>query len=254
MPTTSPAPAPTASPAPAPRVTAMELAAPIVAGRAALLRAQVSGEAQRLEWDFNGDGRPEVSCDGDQPTLRFRASAVPDTDGARTVSVRAVGAAGAGPTLAQSFPVAAATTSGSARLDRSISALVGQHPPVYACGRAEDLDAATGELTTEAKARMCLPRRVTAGVLTVEGCLQPVKRVDDIPPAERGILLALARALRVPVPKNGAMIGLGSALALTDLFLGKGRSRSTASSSHRTAMRVSWSPASSTRSSAPTPP
>lgn len=97
-----------ASPAPAPRVTAVASAAPIVASRPALLSAQVAGSAQRLEWDLTGDGKTDVSCPGNSTTLGFRPPA--RTGGASTgqVSVRAVGAAGAGPYFSQKLAIAPA--------------------------------------------------------------------------------------------------------------------------------------------------
>ena len=52
-----------------PRVTALTSSVPMVAGSPALLSAEVLGSPQHLDWDLNGDGKTEVSCPGDQPTL-----------------------------------------------------------------------------------------------------------------------------------------------------------------------------------------
>lgn len=226
----SPAPAPPGQ-APAalpPRVTGVASAAPIVAGRPALLTAQVQGDARRLQWDVTGDGKTDVSCDGDRTTLRFRAPAAAAARAAQfggKVSVRAAGADGAGPAFSQSFAVAPAPrVSGSAKLNSRLERLVANAPAVYACGRASDLSAATGELTVKAdtSAKYCLTRTVIAGTLSVEGCLKPIRRLEDIPPPERGIVLALARTLRYPVVPGEVKAFSQVALSFTDSYVAVG--------------------------------
>ena len=200
-----PAPQP---PAPgAPVVTAVASALPLVAGRPAVLAAQVDGPVRRLEWDLDGDGKAEVSCPGDQTTLRFRP---PVASGARTraggfdgqIAVRAIGGPGAGAPFTQSFavtPAPAATPSGT--LGRSLgrlAAFVATKPPVLACGRAADLSATATELTgnqdlsghrerlAEFAALQCVDRTVTWGTtLRATGCWRPIRTLEQIPRAER---------------------------------------------------------------------
>jgi virginiamycin B lyase len=205
-----PGPAPTATPAPgpaprpaAPRVTAMAVAAPVVAGSPALLGAQVLGDTQHVDWDLNGDGKVEVSCPGDEPTLRFRPSAAAGPARAAAVAqviVRAVGPGGAGPALTQAVTIAPTTpVSGSQKLVDAVARLVKREPAVYVCGRAADWGAASSELSGPAdlSARYCRERTIVAGTLHVSGCLKPVHELADIPPAERGIVAGLARAVGV---------------------------------------------------------
>lgn len=195
-------------PAPAaPRVTAVASALPLVAGRPALLAAQVDGSAQRLEWDLDGDGRAEVSCPGDQTTLRFRP---PLAAGARTraggfdgqIVVRAIGGPGAGAPFTQSFAVTpSATVTPSGALGRSLgrlAALVATKQPVLACGRAADLGATATELTANQDlwsrrdllaafaALQCVDRTLAwKATLRATGCFRPIRTLEQIPRAER---------------------------------------------------------------------
>jgi len=214
-----------AGPAPAPRVTAVASALPIVASRPALLSAQVAGSAQRLEWDLTGDGKTDVSCAGDQTTLEFRP---PARAGASTgqVSVRVVGAAGAGPSFSQKLAIAPAPAiAGNDRAGKRISSLVASQPPVYACGRASDLPAARGELTGKAdlSERYCLVRPVTAGSLQLQGCLKRIRKVEDIPPAERGLTTDLAFFLLKTLAPRGQVNALAQrTIDLTDAYVAVG--------------------------------
>ncbi len=205
-PTPSPDPSTPPGPAPAqpPRVTAVISGAPVVTGSSALLSAQVLGSAQHLDWDLNGDGKTEVSCPGDQPTLTFRPAA--STGGARAsafagrVTVQAVGAAGAGPPLSESFPVAPTPPAQiSQPIKDAVTKVVAGQPPVYVCGLARDFAASQTELTAPpgAERQHCYGRTVDAGILRVSGCLMTVDDISDIPRAERGIVQELARTIGV---------------------------------------------------------
>lgn len=238
LPAPAPAPAPAPGPAPGPipvagsaaHVSAVRAVAPVVAGHSAVLSADIQGDVRRLDWDLNGDGATDVSCDGQHPTLRFRppissAARGRATGSAIRVSVRAVGPGETASSLTQSVSVApAGPISGPARVTTRIADLVAARAPVYACGRASDLAAATGELTVKADTSQtrCLPRIIKAGTLNVEGCLEPIHRIQDIPAAERGIVLTLARTLRLPVAKGSALANLQRAVDLTDSYLAIG--------------------------------
>jgi hypothetical protein len=200
----APAPPPGPAAAQAPHVTAVTAGAPLVARSPALLSAQVRGTAQHLDWDLNGDGKIEVSCPGDQTTLGFRPSAAAGAARAAgslggRVSVTAVGAAGTGPALTQTFAVApAAPVAGSKTLKDAVARVIDHQPAVYACGRAEDLVAARGQLSHPANAvAKCLGWTIIAGTLHVTGCLLPVHQLADIPQAERGVVEGLVRAVGV---------------------------------------------------------
>lgn len=207
-----PAPTPTPGPAP-PQVTALTAAAPVVAGSPALLSAHVQGDAQHLDWDLNGDGKIEVSCPGDQTTLGFRPSAAAGVARAAAglggrVSVTAVGAAGAGPALTQTFAVApAAPVAGSKTLKNAVARVIAREPAVYSCGRGEDFAAAADQLSHPANTvARCLGWTIIAGTLHVTGCLLPVHQLADIPQAERGVVQGLVRAVGVRSTKPSTVL------------------------------------------------
>jgi streptogramin lyase len=209
----APTPAPGPAPEPAPQVTAVTAAAPLVAGSSALLSAHVQGAAQHLDWDLNGDGKPEVSCPGDQTTLGFRPSAAAGAARAAgaaggRVSVTAVGAAGTGAALTQTFAVApAAPVAGSKTLKNAVARVITREPAVYSCGRGEDFAAAADQLSHPANAVVkCLGWTIIAGTLHVTGCLLPVHQLADIPQAERGVVQGLVRAVGVQSTKSSTVL------------------------------------------------
>ncbi|MEA2422281.1 MAG: large repetitive protein, partial [Thermoleophilaceae bacterium] len=220
----------------APTVTSLRAAAPIVTGRRALLTAQVAGSAQRLEWDVTGDGKTDVSCGGDQTTLAFRPPAGGPTATRRAaraggftevVSVHAVGVGGTGPVLTQTLTVTPGPAiAGDAKVLRQVAAVLGRAPPVYACGLDTDLPAATSEVSLAAgdavRDAFCLRRTIVAGTLVAEGCFKPIRKLDDIPPAERGIVQGLARLLRFPVKEGTINAKLGPAFSLSDAWVAVG--------------------------------
>ena len=196
-----------------PRVTALITGAPVVAGSSALLSAEVLGSPQHIDWDLNGDGKTEVSCPGNQPTLTFRPAA--STAGARAsafagrVSVQAVGAAGAGPPLSQSFPVSPTHRPRSAKpIKDAVTKVVAGQPPVYVCGLARDFAASQTELTAlpARRASTATAATVDAGILRVSGCLMTVNDISDIPRAERGIVKELARTIGVGPVRPGTIL------------------------------------------------
>jgi hypothetical protein len=67
------------------------------------------------------------------------------------------------------------------------------------CGLARDYSAAQTELTTGVSTvdRYCYGREIVAGTLRIRGCLATVDNLDDIPPAERGIVKEFVSALGV---------------------------------------------------------
>ena len=176
----------------------------MVSGSPALLSAQVLGSAQHLDWDLNGDGKTDVSCPADQPTLRFRpslrAGAARAAAVGGSVSVKAVGPGGASPVLSQTFEVAPPQPTRSNRIKDAVVKLVAAQPTPYMCGLARDLVPAMTEIREDrkdGKDRPCLGGTLQAGALTLTGCFKAINRVADIPPAERGIVEGLASAIGV---------------------------------------------------------
>jgi hypothetical protein len=208
---TSPPPPPPPPPPPSqppsgpavPQVTAVHAAAPIVAGQTAVVSADLDGPAQRLLWDLNGDGKPDVGCDGSQTTLSFRAPT-----GVTQIAVQAVGAAGKGPVFAQALAVAPGTTGGSA-LERRVRAFVAKGPAVTACGHASDLPAITSvfdkglanRLDDEICHQMTVHVGLTTHALEISGCLFRIHSLAEVPAAERGLFTLLSGALNVSTHK-----------------------------------------------------
>ncbi len=203
-----PPPPPTPPLAAPPQVTAIQVAGPILAGHTAVVSAVVAGSAQRLLWDLNGDGKPDVGCDGSQTTLSFRApSGASAASFARQISVQAVGAAGAGSVFAQNLTVASTPPAGTA-IDRQVQALVASRPAVTACGLASDLPTITAAFDTGLANRLddeiCHKMTVHAGLLgglEVSGCFFRVHSLAEVPLSERGLFTVLSGALKVPSKK-----------------------------------------------------
>ena len=209
----APSPGPPPASASAPRITGLTSNVPMVSGSPALLSAQVLGSAQHLDWDLNGDGKTDVSCPADQPTLRFRpslrAGAARAAAVGGSVSVKAVGPGGASPVLSQTFEVAPALPAKANRIKDAIVKLVAAQPTPYMCGLARDLVPAMTEIREDrkdGKDRPCLGGTLQAGALTLTGCFKAINRVADIPPAERGIVEGLASAIGVHT--NGVKPGI----------------------------------------------
>ncbi len=185
-------------------ITGMGAAAPVVAGRPALLSAAVVGQPQRLEWDVTGDGKTDVSCPGNQTTLGFSAGSALATN---AVTVKAFDSAGASTAFAQKFAVAPAPVAvpANAALQRVLDAFA-KAPPVYTCKHAQDSAASKFELVPREdntgflkalEELRCEDQTVDAGSLSVSGCLTPIRTVSQIPEAERGILTQMLNIAKV---------------------------------------------------------
>ena len=265
--TATPGPGPQPTPTPpapalAPRITGLSSGAPIVAGSPALLSAQVLGSAQHVDWDLNGDGKTEVSCPGDQPTLRFRPPTRAGTARAAaftgTVSVRAVGAGGAGPALSQTFEVAPAIPAKANPIKDAVTHIIADQPTPYVCGLARDYAASQVELHggPSGANKPCFGRTLTAGTLRIRGCLATVDSIDDIPAAERGIVQALARAVGVRSKQPSTVIKNGERVVgqVDGYRRDRCRDRQRRRPHSRAPRPASSSTRRSTRSSARTPP
>lgn len=219
----------------APSVTAITPATALVRTRPALLSAQVSGPADRIEWDVTGDGRPDVTCDGGRSTLEFRPggarAAARSVGFTGQVTARAIGAAGAGAPFSQALTLAPAPPlAGSRRVVRRVLAMVDHAAPVYACGDAKDLPAAAAGLTSirnDLRDRVCLPRTVLAGTLRVEGCLRRLTSFADLPKAEQPMVSLIALALRLGSGGGGRISteikrAAGVAFSATDSYVAAG--------------------------------
>ena len=189
------------------------------AGGPLVLQADVRGDIARYDWDVDGNGRTDVSCSSSQPALRFRApggaAGRARAAQSRSLTVRLTAvpqvAAAATSTLSQRIPL----PSPPQRLPTQIEALprvIARAPAVMACGSATHMTRDIKDLARWLD-RPCLPGEdmtIHAGPLEINGCrFNPITTVDQIPPAERGILEEAFREFR---DKRG----LPSSLTLDD--------------------------------------
>jgi len=167
-------------------LTDIALARPPQPGRPLVLVARGAGPRDRLAWDLRGDGRPEVVGDPGQDAVLFRVPA-----GRRaSVGVQAIGPGGRGPALREAFaapPYAPPRGTGRliGRIDRA--------GDVYTTGAQGDLAAAVNR----GRLRCEIRRDIVAhhAGLEIEGCLDPVNGLSDIPLAERGLMDAFLSRL-----------------------------------------------------------
>ena len=216
-------PAPGGTAPSAPRVTAITAAAPVVAGRPAVVNAALTGAVDHLDWDLNADGKTDATCPGSQTTLAFRPSALAGSSSARaaaafgaTATVRAVSAAGT-TTFTQTLAAARAPAIASAALGRVADALAKK--PVLACGLAKDIVQAAftrepfpltdrGSSFAELLQDRCQQQTlIPVGVMRVSGCLTPIRSAAQIPAAERGSL--------------NPLLDLGKVQSRADIIAGK---------------------------------
>ena len=158
-------------PPPAPQVTAVETpaAAPApVVGKAAVLTAQVSGDAKGLAWDLRGDSTPEIISNSlSQNSVRFRPQA-----GTNTIHVYPILASGLlGDAITKTF---VAPTPPQTTTQRKVINLVRRRSPVDLTGAGDTLIGTGGKTCTT-------PVNMRSRPLDVRGCLTPIKSVDDIP-------------------------------------------------------------------------
>ena len=253
--TPPPTPEPTPSPEPTPpgpappdppRVTKMTTAEQLVAGRAGVLAAQVTGSVDRLDWDLDGDGGTDVSCPGDQTTLRFRlpATKAPLRKAAFTgqVTARAVSRTGTVAAFTQTFDVAPSPTAAK-KLPapvQKIADFIEKKSPVRACGREADFEQATSELTGNRSDPLelkqvtgrwpCTDKRLIAGPkfgsLLITGCFKAIRTIEQVPVAERGWLNPLLDLAGLPKQfgrnseaESGAIKAIEQGLDFTDAWI-----------------------------------
>lgn len=174
-----------------PAVTHVAVIGTLVAGRQSMLSAQTTGAVSRLNWDVNGDGKPDVSCDGRQSQLGFTALAA----GQRTVTVTAVAPDGVSASMRVSLAVAGAPaivakTAGEREVEASIMKTIASAPPSYDCVPPRGV---SFNYQRPVALGVCLaPSTVHVAGLEISGCLQPLTSPAQVPAGERAILNRLA--------------------------------------------------------------
>jgi hypothetical protein len=194
-----------------PRVTALAPAKPLGAGGPAVITAKLAGDVSRLEWNLKGSSAPELVSSAEQSSLRLR----PIAKGPFTVEVRAVGPGGTSAPVTQTFTPPTAKLSGvAAKVEKQLA----KADPVWAAGTE------AGLLGRAAFKNCAIRSNMRAGPLEIEGCLDPIEKLEDIPAAERGIAQTLALRLLLSGGRDSSL-GLrmmGKVLELTDGYLARG--------------------------------
>lgn len=208
VPPGQPLPPPPPPPPPPPNPSAIQPARKMQRGEAVVLRADVSGAVDRLEWDFSFRNPRIVGTVADgalQRSVRFRPPA-----GKRfTVTVKAIGPGGSD-SFTRSFTAPRAPEDVQAdRVRRALSRT--DDAPVFAVGTPDVLTGRSGS---------CGPVTVISAQLELDGCMRPVDALADIPGAERGVLDPLARELNLDRAEAELM---RRAVELTDGYVARAR-------------------------------
>ena len=161
-----------------PQVTSVDTAAPLTAGKPAVLAASIAGDVKGLAWDLRGDGSPDIVSQATQTSVSFRPK-----PGLNTIKVYPVLASGLlGDVQVKSFtaPAVAPPTTSTAR---KIIRVLGKRPPVDLVGTSAGLLKNIGDITA------CQPdTTVRSGSVEIKGCVSKIAGVDQVPAAERGIV------------------------------------------------------------------
>lgn len=202
-------PVPPPPPPPEPPVpSAIQAARPIVAGKATVLTVAVTGQVSTVRWTFTGGG---VQVSG-PPIIGRTVSGVLQrsvrvrSDGPFTATVQASGPGGS-TTVARSFAGAQDPADAEAKRILGGQDLAGR---IAAVGDASTLlgqGSACGQVT------------IFSGVRALSGCLRPIDSLEDIRPAERGVLEPLAKSLNIPSTDTALM---RRAVELTEGYVSTG--------------------------------
>jgi hypothetical protein len=189
-------------PQPEPPVpSAIQLARPMATGDATVVTVSVTGDIDRLVWSVPGNSSAVGRVVGGvlQRSVRFRAP-----HGAFGVKVTAIGPGGS-KTFSRSF-------SGPREPSDDVGQKLLQH--------VHDAVVATGTETvlTGTSAR-CGPVTIDAGDHELSGCFKPAQELENIPFAQRGVLVPLAAALKADVSNAAVM---RRAVELTDGYVASG--------------------------------
>ena len=201
-PGTPPPPPVIPPPQPEPPVpSAIQLARPMSTGDATVVTVTVTGNIDRLVWSVPGNSNAVGRVVGGvlQRSVRFRAP-----HGAFGVKVTAIGPGGS-KTFSRSF-------SGSREPSDAVGEKLLEH--------VNDAVVATGtEAVLTDKSSRCGPVTIDAGDHELSGCFKPAEELDEIPSAERGVLVPLAAALKADRTNAAVM---RRAVELTDGYVGSG--------------------------------
>ncbi len=187
-----PAPAPAPAPAPVapgrPLTHARFSLSSATVARGGTLTLDASGSAiggaiaQSYDWDLNNDGRTDAACDGTTPVLTTRLPA------AGTSAVKLVVADAAGTTSTALLPLTVTGRSGA-----RISAIPAV--PVGLSFKCTSPGAIAQDITAQGGPPGGCVEQVSFGIVDALGCFEATPRAQDIPIAERQIILPIFTTL-----------------------------------------------------------
>jgi hypothetical protein len=131
---------------------------------------------QQYAWDLNNDGKTDASCDGTTPVLLTRLPA----SGATTVKLTVTDSGGRTSSALQPLTV----TSSRARA----SAVT---VPVGLAYRCMSPTVVPDDITAQGGPPAGCVGQVSFGIVDAEGCFDPAPRAEDIPLAERNVIVPI---------------------------------------------------------------
>ncbi len=186
-------------------------------GGSAVLTVSVSDDTEAIEWDVNGDGKPEIVSEPGQTSFRFR----PEPGQSTTVDVRATGPGGTSPVASQEVSAPPAPQGG---LAGRILGKLDKRPPVYAVGPAAALTgpppapAACGSGKSARQLSLRPSTRVSVGQLSISGPMSPATSLAQMPRPELGIAQTVAQELNIPPTKSA----MEMAVRFSEPYVGSG--------------------------------
>ena len=140
--------------------------------------------AARYAWDVNDDGRTDASCDGTTPALTTRLPA----SGTSAVKLTVTDVEQRTSSALQPLTVTSARVRPRARA-------ASFRVPVGLSYRCTSPTAVTQDITAQGGPPAGCVGQVSFGIVDAEGCLDPAPRAEDIPIAERNVILGIFTTL-----------------------------------------------------------
>lgn len=197
-PPAEPAPAPTPEP---PAVTAITPVRPPAAGQPLVLTVTVAGKFDQIQWNLRGDRTPEIVSGPGQTAVSFRPA-----PGNTVVTAQAVGPGGAGPVVSHAVTTPPPPKTGVAA---AVEAKLATREPVFVAGPPDALKRDPAPVVGQRPELRLCSETLVAGPLEIDGCMNRITSVNDIPKAERGIVTGIAQQLGVSLTTGAVQTAIG---------------------------------------------
>jgi hypothetical protein len=180
---------PPAEQAKRPTILGLSAAAPLKTGSKMTLVTALVQDAVKLNWDVSGDGKTDISCNGDQPYLGVRlqggagkARATGGTGPARFITMTAIGKTGlASAPSALKLPATSPSSSSSSSSGKYLT------PPEIGMCSAVSRDIA-GEVKKLSLYVNCTEQTVAFGIVEAKGCMNHVLDRESLPASEARVV------------------------------------------------------------------